>query len=573
MRSIFIYKDHKLLYFIRHGESLANEQNYFAGALNSPLTRLGRRQAREAAAGIRKLNLDFDEVHISTLGRARETAEIVLGDDLARHARIVFTDALIERDFGVFAGENKTLLKKALGYERFDHFIHDPAGTPPGGESWMDMYARCRKYYDEVLAPLDQAGKRILVVAHKYIVEVFALIASGRSPSEYLDFRLPNSRPLSWDDLTRLASRSSSTLNRVADHIEIYLPHWALGGAFAGFALALLDMAPSAAWSNVLVILLLAVNSFFLALRIDASALDPRGESHRASLVTLGLLRLAIGGLLLFEVHEPWARPIGLLLLMPPALTVATFSLSRGGDYFFAARNTLLLSALFPLVLLAASYIAPGVATDPDGLRRFFIVLAVAIAVPIVLAQTWRIRNAITAGRITTNWSWLGSLATVPLAFLGTANTATSSLLTSDLRSGEPGVYASLLIPVLTLALIRAGSALYVRLQPKFGGKTMSSPIASDLHLLQTLPNIFLWFSLLMPGMRDEHPSLIAGTMLGFFVFAFIDEAIVVARFRTRVQLMMDSMFGRPGWRRPAHACRFNQMRGSAVRSDSRFEA
>jgi broad specificity phosphatase PhoE len=574
VRSTFIYKDHKLLYFIRHGESLANEQNYFAGTLDSPLTRLGRRQAREAAAGIRKLNLDFDEVHISTLERARETAQIVLGDDLARHARIVFTDALIERDFGIFAGENKTLLKKSLGYERFDHFIHDPAGTPPGGESWMDMYARCRKYYDEVLAPLEQAGKRILVVAHKYIVEVFALIASGRSPSEYLDFKLPNSRPLSWDDLTRLTSSSSSALNRIADHVEIYLPHWALGGALAGFALALLDMTPSAALTNVMVILLLAVNAFFLALRIDASALDPRRESHRASLVTLSLVRLAIGGWLLFLVSEAWAPPIGLLLLMPPALSVPTFSLSRGGDYFFAARNTLLLSVLFPLVLLAASYVAPGVATDPDGLKRFFIILVVAIAMPIVLAQKWRIRNAITAGRITTNWSWLGSLATVPLAFFGTANTASSSLA-SDLRSGEPGVYASLLIPLLTLALIRAGSALYVRLQPMFGGKEIAPPIASDLHLLQTLPNIFLWFSLLMPGMRDEHPSLIAGTMLGFFVFAFVDEAIVVARFRARVQFAMDSMFGRSRARprRPAHARSFNQVRDSAVGSNSQFES
>ncbi|WP_432766909.1 histidine phosphatase family protein [Xanthomonas campestris] len=37
------------LYFVRHGESLANEQNYFAGSQNSPLTRLGRRQAQQAA--------------------------------------------------------------------------------------------------------------------------------------------------------------------------------------------------------------------------------------------------------------------------------------------------------------------------------------------------------------------------------------------------------------------------------------------------------------------------------------------------------------------------------------------
>lgn len=58
------------LYFVRHGESLANEQNYFAGAKNSPLTSLGRRRPQQAARYIERLGIAFDEVHISTLERA-----------------------------------------------------------------------------------------------------------------------------------------------------------------------------------------------------------------------------------------------------------------------------------------------------------------------------------------------------------------------------------------------------------------------------------------------------------------------------------------------------------------------
>ncbi|OUE37652.1 hypothetical protein BZY94_35890 [Burkholderia territorii] len=66
------------LYFVRHGESLANEQNYFAGTSNSPLTPLGRRQAQQAAIRIQRLGLVFDEVHISTLDRAQATARTIL---------------------------------------------------------------------------------------------------------------------------------------------------------------------------------------------------------------------------------------------------------------------------------------------------------------------------------------------------------------------------------------------------------------------------------------------------------------------------------------------------------------
>ncbi|GLQ97887.1 histidine phosphatase family protein [Dyella mobilis] len=531
------------IYFVRHGESLANEQNYFAGILDSPLTALGRRQAREAAARIRKLHVDFDEVHISTLGRARETARTILGDDLAPRAKIVFSDALIERDFGVFAGENKTLLKKALGYERFDHFIHSKDGQPPSGESWMDMYERCKAYHEQVLAPLEQAGKHVLVVAHKYIVEMFALIASGRTPSEYIDFKLPNSHPLSWNDLTALTASSSSVLNHVAEHVEIHLPLWTLGAALAGLVMALSGAALPGAWVDAGILALLAVNAFFLALRIETGVLDPRKGSHTVSLVVLIALRLLVCGLLMFYFNKSWVHLVGLLLLMPPAFSVPTFSLSRGGDYFFAARNTLWLSILSPFALIAVAWFDPWMTTDIHGLQRFAIVLLVAMAAPILLAQSWRRSQPIRAGSISTNWGWIGSAATIPLAFLAVANTSSPTLIT-DLWLEEWHAYVYLLSPLAVLMFVRFGSMLYVQIHARFSHNRIASSIASDLHLMQSLPNIFLWFSLLTPFYRMDYSALIVGTMLGFFVFAFIDDAIVVARFRSRIRSKMEAASG-----------------------------
>jgi len=69
------------LFFLRHGESQANEQNRFAGRLDTPLTALGNRQADQAAAWVAALaasGVRIDEVHMSTLQRARQTAWTVI---------------------------------------------------------------------------------------------------------------------------------------------------------------------------------------------------------------------------------------------------------------------------------------------------------------------------------------------------------------------------------------------------------------------------------------------------------------------------------------------------------------
>lgn len=90
--------------------------------------------------------LHFDQVHVSTLERAQATAAIIL-HDVAPMPEVVSSAALVERNFGIFAGKNKTLIKKSVGHAVFERYFHDADGAPPDGEHWMDMYARCKTYY------------------------------------------------------------------------------------------------------------------------------------------------------------------------------------------------------------------------------------------------------------------------------------------------------------------------------------------------------------------------------------------------------------------------------------------
>ncbi|SUZ27068.1 histidine phosphatase family protein [Xanthomonas euroxanthea] len=521
------------LYFVRHGESLANEQNYFAGAQDSPLTPLGRRQARQAADFVRERGLRFDQVHVSTLERAQATAAIIL-EGVRDAPQVLYSDALNERDFGIFAGKNKTLIKKSIGHGLFDACFHDADGAPPDGEHWMDMYARCKHYYDTVLAPLDRQGKQVLVVAHKYIVEVFALIASGLPPAEYMDFRLPNSRPLSWEELKRMTARSSSGLNYLGEQTEIHLLQWMLIAAVAGFALSCVGLAVPHGLTSTAIVALLAVNAFFLSVRIEPGALRLTGGPENLALSVVSLARAGLAMVLLTQSHNEWVHVLGLLLIVPPALSVPTFSLARGGDYFFAARYTLVLSIVLPAALLLLFLDHHEVLGSAHALERFFVVLLIALAVPSLLAQGWRRARPIAAGKLATNWGWAGSLTMVPLALL-VGLQAGGRPLADALGHGGWQAWAALLLPFALLLACRLGSAAYLSAYQRVTGKAVSAAIASDIHLLQTSPNIFLWLSLLLPGTFAHAPTLVAGTLLGFFAFALLDETWVVRRFRAQI--------------------------------------
>ena len=64
--------DKTLLYFIRHGESEANERDAFIGHTDLDLTRLGHQQAQMAAEYLRAIPADV--IYASDLKRAYNTA-------------------------------------------------------------------------------------------------------------------------------------------------------------------------------------------------------------------------------------------------------------------------------------------------------------------------------------------------------------------------------------------------------------------------------------------------------------------------------------------------------------------
>ncbi|RKR74268.1 histidine phosphatase family protein [Frondihabitans australicus] len=518
------------IYFIRHGESSANERNRFAGHLESHLTPLGESQARDAGKRALDLGLEVDEVHISTLSRTRRTAELALGE-MGQSPVVVESGLIVERHFGVYGGKNKSLVKKAVGFATYTEHFHSNAGAPPGGETWAELYGRAKAYYDEVLTPADRAGRTVLVVTHKYVVEMFALIAAGIDPSEYRDLKVPNARPLSVDDLRRIARADSTTaaVNDLGEIVEIRFPLLAFVAALVGVGLhiALPVTVPTIVF-EVGLGALLAVTSFFSLLRIAPSILgDPALRPSRRSVlavVPLVVLKAGLALILLQLSDSPLALLGALLLLLPPALLAPTLSLAWGGDYFAAICQTVVATLVLPAVVGVVVLLDSGSSFDaarlPEAALAFALVVVGSFVLPLVAAQAFRRRSPIRAGQVSTNWNWLGSVAVIVLALFAGYSLTPSDLTVDASVAGQIGFAVAALLAIRLLA----GGYLKV-VRPDEG-------VDRDIRITQATPNVFLWVSLSAALFGAREAGFGTAAVVTFFGLVWLDDVVRVRRQR-----------------------------------------
>jgi probable phosphoglycerate mutase len=119
----------KKIFIIRHGQSLANAEHQIAGILDSPLSELGRKQARYAGQTISDF-FAIDLLITSPMARASETAELIRQEIGLTEQQLVVCDDLQERNLGSLEGQHYQLptihadyelAERAPGIEPLDH--------------------------------------------------------------------------------------------------------------------------------------------------------------------------------------------------------------------------------------------------------------------------------------------------------------------------------------------------------------------------------------------------------------------------------------------------------------------
>lgn len=149
-----------MLYIIRHGKTDWNEIHKLQGRTDIPLNEEGRQMARDAAKEYGDIH--FDVCFCSPLCRARETAELLLE---GRDVPIVIDERLKEMSFGIYEGvENSFAIGDCPVNVLFQH--PEEYSPVPEGESLDELYARTGEFLREVVNPLLEEGKDVVIVGH-----------------------------------------------------------------------------------------------------------------------------------------------------------------------------------------------------------------------------------------------------------------------------------------------------------------------------------------------------------------------------------------------------------------------
>jgi probable phosphoglycerate mutase len=171
------------LIVIRHGETPWNRERRMQGTTDTPLSDVGRAQAR--ALGQRLADRAFAALYSSDLTRARDTARAIA--ELA--GRDIVTDPrLQERRFGIFEGLTAAEIMSRYPDEHARFVSRDPDYAVPGGESGSSFTQRCLGCLAEIADR--HRGAEVVVVTHGLVLDSLYRAAQG------LDHGAPRPVPL-----------------------------------------------------------------------------------------------------------------------------------------------------------------------------------------------------------------------------------------------------------------------------------------------------------------------------------------------------------------------------------------
>jgi len=171
---------------VRHGQTEWNAELRNQGHMDIPLDEVGRQQSRKLAESFRACT--FDAIFCSDMSRTKETAKAIA--EVTSSKTVIEDPRLRERNYGHWEGKTREeIAVKEAGH--LEKYRSDPAFyAPTGGETGIEVYARCLSFLWEVLQKYPEG--HILVVSHGGTIANLVAALIGGSPATASCFRIMN---------------------------------------------------------------------------------------------------------------------------------------------------------------------------------------------------------------------------------------------------------------------------------------------------------------------------------------------------------------------------------------------
>ncbi|MDQ0111243.1 histidine phosphatase family protein [Paenibacillus harenae] len=163
------------LFLTRHGETEWNVEGKMQGLKDSPLTKLGKRQARWLKSSLK--NIKFDAIYSSPSPRTYQTAEIIREE---RENEIIICESLKEISLGSWEGHKKSDIENLFPdeYNAFWYTAHlyKPSND---GESFSQLQDRIIPTVLDIINR--HKGGNVLIVTHAIALKVIMAYFRGDS--------------------------------------------------------------------------------------------------------------------------------------------------------------------------------------------------------------------------------------------------------------------------------------------------------------------------------------------------------------------------------------------------------
>jgi 2,3-bisphosphoglycerate-dependent phosphoglycerate mutase/probable phosphoglycerate mutase len=171
------------IWLVRHGQTELNRARRYQGAIDSPLTPYGLRQAAALARRLRRI--PFGVALVSPTLRAQRTAEAILAD---RDVPIVDEPRWREAGHGRWEGLTYREVRERFPAEASARFADAQHGKPEGGESLAEVAERVAEGWRALLS--QYPGGRVLVVTHATPIQLVLCTLSSMNPAQHWRWRI-----------------------------------------------------------------------------------------------------------------------------------------------------------------------------------------------------------------------------------------------------------------------------------------------------------------------------------------------------------------------------------------------
>ena len=212
------------LVLLRHGESISNRDGCFTGWDDVALSHRGEQEAERAGLLLKETGCEFDMCFTSELRRATETLRIVLSAMGLNGLPIRQSWRLNERHYGALEGINRfnairkfgiwPILGSQLRFTASPPPLDPSDARYPGNqlrysdidrrelplaESMQQTLSRVLPYWQEIILPEIQQGKRVLIVSHQHVLRTLIVQLDRLSVTQLMTLSVATGRPLVYE--------------------------------------------------------------------------------------------------------------------------------------------------------------------------------------------------------------------------------------------------------------------------------------------------------------------------------------------------------------------------------------